>query len=168
MGDANVHLPAFLPKTVEFAPGLSYELLQPITTFRQCHDGSPAEGRIVLTCKRIQDGEVNSLEYIIKIKARVPERNSDSEATTEATSSNTTRAELKALSVFRNINNPYAPHLVDYKEAVQGPHGPLPGGYLTFTVMTKMPGDSLHNLYFWGMTDDERKEITERFLIALR
>ena len=106
--------------------------------------------------------------YMTDVETRVPERNSDSEATTEATSSNTTRAELKALSVFRNINNPYAPHLVDYKEAVQGPHGPLPGGYLTFTVMTKMPGDSLHNLYFWGMTDDERKEITERFLIALR
>lgn len=102
------------------------------------------------------------------LETRVPDRNPDAEATTEPTSSNTTRAELKALSVFRNANNPYVPHLVDYKEAVQGRQGPLPGGYLTFTVMTKMPGDSLHNLYFWGMTNEEREEITERFLIALR
>lgn len=70
MGDADIHFPAFLSKTVEFAPGVSYELLQPITTFRHCHDGAPAEGRIVLTCRRIQDNKVNLPEYIIKIKAR--------------------------------------------------------------------------------------------------
>lgn len=70
MGDADIHLPAFLSKTVEFAPGVCYELLQPITTFRHCHDGTPAEGRIVLTCRRVQDNKVNLPEYIIKIKAR--------------------------------------------------------------------------------------------------
>ena len=86
----------------------------------------------------------------------------------EAISSNTTRAELKALETFRVASLEHAPHLVHYKQAIQGANGPLPGGYLTFTVMTKMPGDSLHNLYYWGMPANEREVIVKEFLVALR
>jgi len=91
-----------------------------------------------------------------------------SEVKGEPDSSTTTRAEVKALQRFRDANSTHAPWLVEYKHAIQGADGPLPGGYLTFTVMTKMPGDSLHNLYYWGMSSEEREEITSEFLRALR
>jgi hypothetical protein len=82
--------------------------------------------------------------------------------------STTTLAEFKALEIFRQANSAYAPHLVNFKRAAQGPDGLFAGGYLTFTVMTKMPGESLHNLQFWGMPAEERKEIVQEFLVALR
>lgn len=91
-----------------------------------------------------------------------------SEAEPEPDSSTTTRAELKALQRFHDANSVHAPRLVDYKHVLQGPDGPMPGGYMTYTVMTKMPGDSLHNLYFWGMPAEEREEVVREFLEALR
>jgi len=75
---------------------------------------------------------------------------------------------LKALETFRQESVAYTPILVNYKRSAQGSSGPLPGGYLTFMVMTKMPGDSLYNLNFWGMPTEEREEIVQKFLAALR
>jgi hypothetical protein len=82
--------------------------------------------------------------------------------------SSTTSHELKALEKFRGASSAYTPVLVNFKTATQPADGPLPGGFLTFLVMTKMPGDSLFNLYYWGMSAEERKEITEKFVPALR
>lgn len=75
---------------------------------------------------------------------------------------------MEALTKFREANTSFAPQLVNYKRAVQGSDGPFPNGYKTFTVMTKMPGDSLHDLYFWGMPEEERGKIAQAFLVALR
>lgn len=82
--------------------------------------------------------------------------------------STTTAAEIEALETFRKADSAYAPHLVNFKRAAQGPDGLFPGGYLTFTVMTKMPGESLLSLHFWGMSAEERDEIVQEFLVALR
>jgi len=82
--------------------------------------------------------------------------------------SSTTAHELQALEKLRKGSNAHAPVLVNFKKATQSAEGPLPGGFLTFLVMSKMPGDSLWNLYYWGMSTEERKEITEKFLVALR
>lgn len=166
-------IPPYIDRIVDFDDGKSYELLQPLTTFRHCHDGTPPEARMVFVCRQRARADVGGTqEYVVKVKIRVPARGGqgdDSEAqVSEAKSSTTTRAELKALKKFRGANTTYAPLLVNYKQAVQGSSGPLPGGYMTFTVMTKMPGDSLHNLYFWGMAEDEREEIVQKFLVALR
>ncbi|KAK5306451.1 hypothetical protein LTR99_002142 [Exophiala xenobiotica] len=166
-------IPPYIDRIVDFDDGKSYELLQPLTTFRHCHDGTPPEARMVFVCRQRARADVGGTqEYVVKVKIRVPARGGqgdDSEAQApEAESSTTTRAELKALKKFRGANTTYAPLLVNYKQAVQGSSGPLPGGYMTFTVMTKMPGDSLHNLYFWGMAEDEREEIVQKFLVALR
>lgn len=51
---------------------------------------------------------------------------------------------------------------------MQGNDGPLPGGYITYTVMTKVPGDSLLSLGFWTLDVNEREEIVQAFLSALR
>lgn len=70
MADGELSIPVFLDKVVDFSDGASYRLLRPLTTFRSCHDGVPAEGRIVFTCSRVDQGNQCSEEYIMKIKAR--------------------------------------------------------------------------------------------------
>lgn len=52
--------------------------------------------------------------------------------------------------------------------AVQGSNGMFPGGYLSYIVMTKMPGRDLLASQYWNMTNDGREEIIQKFLEALR
>lgn len=34
--------------------------------------------------------------------------------------------------------------------------------------MSKVPGDSLFNLYYWALPEEERQDIMEKFLKALQ
>lgn len=81
MGDAPISVPNYIDEVIVFPSGAAYERLQPLTTFRQCHDGVPAEARMVFTCRRRKDdGEANGPappsdvddeeEFVIKIKVR--------------------------------------------------------------------------------------------------
>ena len=103
-----------------------------------------------------------------RTKAEALRRVPDGSQKPEAGPSTTTSAELKALESFREAGNTYAPHLVAWKRAVQGPDGPLPGGYLTYTVMTKMSGQNLLDLQYWAIPAEEREEIVREFSKALR
>ncbi|OCT49265.1 hypothetical protein CLCR_05088 [Cladophialophora carrionii] len=150
MGDSPPVVPGYIDKILKFPDGSSYELLRPLATYRSCHDGTPAEARIVLTCQRTEADSASTDEYVVKIKIHT-----------------TTAHELKALKKFHDASSQYTPVLVNFMSVVQPAEGPLPGGYLTFLVMTKMPGDSLFNMYYWGMSDEERKQIRESFLVAL-
>ena len=141
---------------------------------------------MVFTCRQTGESSSSPDEYVMKIKVQyyfvLPEGHTSPLTTPNRIPgtdqrpskqplegpSTTTASELRALETFRNTQSPYAPQLFRYKRTPQGSNGPLPGGYLTFTVMTKMPGDSLHNLYFWGMGEEEREDIKRRFLVALR
>lgn len=80
--------------------------------------------------------------------------------------STTTAAELQALTIFRDAKTPFAPQLVAYHSEVQQDLAPLPGGFITFTVMTKLPGVSLFGRY-WNMSPQERDEIVPRAVSAL-
>lgn len=82
--------------------------------------------------------------------------------------STTTSAELEALKRFADVNSPYTPHLINWKRAQQGPDGLLPGGYVTYTVMTKMPGRDLLVSRFWSMPEETRREIVRKFLEAIK
>ena len=185
MGEIQGSIPAYIDSIVNFSAEESYELLQPLATFRHCHDGTPAEARMVFTCRRVENA--SSDEFVMKIKvqyrpapaqkaqlakliqiSRVPGGPQKPSPELETGPSTTTAAELKALETFRKENIPFTPILVNYKQSIQGLNGLFPGGYLTFTVMTKMPGDSLYNLNFWGMPTEEREEIVQKFLDALR
>ncbi|OAL37465.1 hypothetical protein AYO20_03314 [Fonsecaea nubica] len=151
MAEAAPVLPCYIDKVVEFPDGTAFELLKPLATYRSCHDGTPAEARVVLTCRPCS-GDCSPVdEYVMKIKIHT-----------------TTAHELQALEKFRDTDSACTPVLVNFKKAVQPVEGPLPGGYLTFLVMTKMPGDSLFNMYYWGMATEERHDITQKFLVALR
>jgi hypothetical protein len=61
-------IPNYLNKVVVFPDGSSYELLKPLATYRSCHDGTPAEARIVLTCRRTDNDSSSQDEYVMKIK----------------------------------------------------------------------------------------------------
>ncbi|KIW83504.1 hypothetical protein Z517_02749 [Fonsecaea pedrosoi CBS 271.37] len=168
MAEAAPVLPCYIDKVVEFPDGTAFELLKPLATYRSCHDGTPAEARIVLTCRPCS-GDCSPVdEYVMKIKIQIPGGERRPSNSPELGPSTTTAHELQALEKFRETDSACTPVLVNFKKAVQPAEGQLPGGYLTFLVMTKMPGDSLFNMYYWGMTTEERHDITQKFLVALR
>ncbi|EXJ57068.1 hypothetical protein A1O7_07412 [Cladophialophora yegresii CBS 114405] len=101
------------------------------------------------------------------LRLRIPGGDQRPSNTPDPGPSTTTAHELEALKKFHETSSEYTPVLVNFMSTVQPAEGPLPGGYLTFLVMTKMPGDSLWNMYYWGMSDEERKQIREKFLVAL-
>ncbi|KIX01332.1 uncharacterized protein Z518_09057 [Rhinocladiella mackenziei CBS 650.93] len=166
--------PVYFPGAKDEEGNASYELLRPLTTLRHCQDGSPAEARIIFTCRRTSsdsgEDKGQDEEFVMKIKVQVPGTDTKPSKTPVSGPSTTTSSELKALETFRAAAwlRPYAPSLVSYRQSTQDATGPLPGGYLSFTVMTKMPGESLYDLNFWGMKDEEREEIVREFMVALR
>ena len=79
-----------------------------------------------------------------------------------------TKDELKALKIFTETKSMSLPHLIAWKTTVQGPDGPMPGGYIAYIVMTLMPGQHLMDLKFWSMADEEREEIRKAFIPVLK
>jgi hypothetical protein len=100
--------------------------------------------------------------------ARAPSVLAGGLTTPVAGPSDHTKDELKALKAFTDYKSTSLPHLVAWKTSVQGPDGPMPGGYVAYIVMTLMPGHHLMDLKFWSMTDDEREEIRRAFVPVLK
>ena len=67
-GGVDGALPPFLDRIVDFGDA-SYELIHPITELRSCHDGHPAESRILFTCRQMTP-EKGCQEAIMKIKVQ--------------------------------------------------------------------------------------------------
>ncbi len=164
---------SFLDKAIDFPDGNTYELLKPVTNFKSCHDGTPAEARILFTCRKSSPKSSSSTsdgdeEYIMKIKVQI-RTSSNPSPPPHPGPSDTTAHEIEALQIFRDAKTPYAPHLVAFNQSVQRENGRLPGGYITYTVMTKMPGQTLYpGLGYWNLPSIEREEIVSAFLPALR
>lgn len=157
----------YLESTIELSDGVSFRRLQSITDFREVHDGFPIEKRILYLCKRTDSTtDDDGKDCIVKIKVQVPNEGRDS-ITPQREPSNITTAELKALQLFRDGNSLYGPQLIGFKTSVQGGDGPMPGGYITYTIMTKLPGQSLLGLGYWSMTFEERQQVQQAFLEAL-
>ena len=70
MTAATISIPEYIDRVVEFPEAVSYEILRPLTTFRHCHDGRPAEARMVFTCRQVGQGVASSQEYVMKVKIR--------------------------------------------------------------------------------------------------
>ena len=177
----------FLDKTLTFPDGTSYQRLEPITDFRQCHGVTPPERRILFRCRRVASSEGasstpenspnESKEYdecILKIKVQIPDDPNDSQASTPSETtpppppSLDTAHELKALTTFHDSQTPFAPRLIAFSHAPQDSAGPLPQeGYISSTVMSKIAGKSLFELGYWSMSSDDREEIQRGFLEAL-
>ena len=166
----------FLDKTIEFSDGTRFERLDPITDFRQCHGVLPPERRILYRCRRLSppsdaSSHNDQEQHIMKIKVQIPDSTEITKpsqaATSPPTQSDATTHELSALQIFRAAKTNHAPRLVTFDSQPQGPEGLLPGGYISCTVMTTLPGKSLFDLGYWSLEEDDRAEIQERFLEAL-
>lgn len=79
--------------------------------------------------------------------------------------------ELEALDVFRQTRCAYAPHIVACQFEVghkSTDELAMPNGYITYVVMTKVPGRSLtHDAAYWGFPPEKREEIRQSFKQAL-
>jgi predicted component of type VI protein secretion system len=175
----------FLDQTIKFLDGTSYERLSPpITDFRQCHGVTPPERRVLYRCRRLSPSpssdqphpEDQEQLFILKLKVQIPEPTDVNQPaaaaaaappTSNPTQSDATAHELSALQIFRDAGTDYGPRLVDFDSQRQGPEGLLPGGYISCTVMSTIPGKSLFDLGYWSLEADDRAEIQERFLEAL-
>lgn len=170
-GAGSEAIPSFIEKTVNFSDGSTFRLGRPLTNYRSCHDGVPAEARMVFICTRDNDRASGTTpeEFVMKVKVQIPDENRAKSQSPQAGPSDTTAAELKALHKFKEAGLSSVPHLVVAKHATQGPEPsfPMPGGYITYTVMTKMPGYEMFGK-FWNLDPKERELIQDEFVKALR
>lgn len=74
-----------------------------------------------------------------------------------------TKAEQEALQKFADTKSPGLPHLVATKLITQDEKGPMPGGYISYTVMTLMPGKDLMEAKFWSMPEEQQNRIRDAF-----
>ncbi|OQO01092.1 hypothetical protein B0A48_13335 [Cryoendolithus antarcticus] len=155
---------SFLPSVVAFEDGLAFERLQPITDFRVNHDGHPAESRILYLCQKISPSRDEIA--VLKVKVQIPDT-ALSVTPPARGPSDTSIAEIKALQMFSKADTPFGPHLIATK-TVADPNPLLPNGYITYTVMSRLPGPSLLALGYWSMPTEKRQIIQHHFLAALK
>lgn len=181
-------LPLLDQKTITFSDGSSLELGDAITDFRQCHGA--LEKRILYHCRRRLPPSaspsmrhIDDEDLIVKIKVQIPDPDGTSTTTTTAAPSPTanndvspepepdhsesTILEFEALRNFAQSYCYHAPRLVVFHTLQQDSDGLLPGGYINFTVMTRVPGISLFELGYWSLEASARGKIMEQFLEAL-
>lgn len=135
---------------------------------------------IVYICRRLpssssdesQDNAKASQEeelFILKCKVQAPSVLAGGLKDPVAGPSEHTTAELQALEKFGSEKAEGLPHLIAWKKTAQmGAGWPMPGGYAVYVVMTMMPGLHLMDLGYWGIEEDEREEIREKFLSVIK
>ncbi|KAK5720234.1 hypothetical protein LTR15_007507 [Elasticomyces elasticus] len=152
---------AFLERVIAIN-GKSYERLEPMTDYRR----DPGEARILYLCRpNSEDGTKSDDLCVMKVKVQ-----SASDDPTEPLPgpSATTAAEWSALQRFRDELVEGVPHIMATQYSPQGPHGPFPGGYISYTIMTRMPGEDLMACKFWSMEDAVKEEIRQAFVALLK
>lgn len=143
---------------------------------------------LVYICRRLpstslqhpeeEEEEENKNLYILKCKVQAPSVLARGLTTPIPGPSESTSAELVALQKFSEQDSPGLPHLVAWKKGVQEESEekkeeggeakwPMPGGYVVYIVMTLMPGRHLMDWGFWGLEEEEREVIRERFVGVL-
>ena len=152
----------FLDRTVDFPDGTCFEKMSPVTDFRK----DPGEARILYTCRLSSpDAQTRKSEtFIMKVKAQWP----GPQNLIHVGPSPLTTAELKALKLFGHEKVQGVPHLMTWKKTTQPHDGVHPGGYIIYTIMTKMTGATLWELGYWSMSTAEREEIKLAFIARLK
>lgn len=160
---------SFLPNSMVFSDGSSYELLNPITDFRQCHGTEPAESRILYRCRRTNPPtSPASQPYILKLKVQISDTTTSNPSVPQPGPSPTTSHELDALRLFGAAQTSAGPNLIAFENFPQPAEGLLPGGYVNCTIMSVLPGKSLFELGYWSLEEEKREEVREAFGQALR
>lgn len=60
-----------------------------------------------------------------------------------------------------------APKLLAHKKVKQDADGPVPGGFMLYMTMDRLPGVPLSSLDFWGLGRADRDNIRRAFKVAL-
>lgn len=145
---------------------------------------SSEDGKEETEEKEENEENKNKNLYILKCKVQAPSVLARGLTTPIPGPSESTSAELVALQKFSEEDSPGLPHLVAWKKGVQEENQkdegeeegegkeeeakwPMPGGYVVYIVMTLMPGRHLMDWGFWGLEEEEREVIRERFVGVL-
>lgn len=72
------------------------------------------------------------------------------------------------MQAFTDAHLDGVPHLIAKICRTQPSNGHFPGGYITFTIMTRMPGQDLMDLKFWSLDEDTRERIRDAFIALLK
>ncbi|KAJ5700581.1 hypothetical protein N7536_003594 [Penicillium majusculum] len=75
-------------------------------------------------------------------------------------------SEIMALKRFKEGGCTVVPELLGYIETAQGQDGLVPGGYITYLVWDKVPGQSLSRELFWSFNKPKRDLIRQKFRAA--
>lgn len=76
------------------------------------------------------------------------------------------KQEAKARKKFRQGGCKSVPSLLGYGQSVQGEHGPVPGGYITYLVWEKVRGQVLNPELFWSFERPKRDLVRRKFRAA--
>jgi hypothetical protein len=71
--------------------------------------------------------------------------------------------ELTTLKMFKKMGCDVVPDLLAYQEWKQGEDSIVPGGYITYVVWDKVPGEPLSADEFWELDLESCKAIREKF-----
>lgn len=71
--------------------------------------------------------------------------------------------ELSTLKALKKMSCDVVPDLLGNQEGKQGHDGIVPGGFITYVVWDKVPGDSLTEDKFWNLDRQSRDAIRKEF-----
>lgn len=71
--------------------------------------------------------------------------------------------ELTTLKALKKVECDVVPDLLAYQEGKQGEDSIVPGGYITYVVWDKVPGESLNAEEFWELDLESRQAIRDKF-----
>lgn len=71
--------------------------------------------------------------------------------------------ELTALRALQKLKCDVVPTLLSYREGQQDEDGIVPGGYITYVVWEKVPGEPLSPEEFWELDLESRQAIRDTF-----
>ena len=136
----------------------------------------PSPGHALFLC---QDTGNTNEQALMRIHVQIPYAGSEFElpdkralqASEEVNWCN--ESELHALQLSTTHRCKYLPTLLSFRKGSQAPTGLLPGGYISYLLMTNMPGIRLgthveNDSIFWSLPRTERDDIRAAFKVAHR
>lgn len=71
--------------------------------------------------------------------------------------------ELTILKALKKVECDVVPDLLAYQEGKQGEDSIIPGGYITYVVWDKVPGEPLGEEEYWELDPESRQAILDKF-----
>lgn len=71
--------------------------------------------------------------------------------------------ELTTLKMLKKFECDVVPDLLAYQEGKQGEDSIVPGGYITYVIWDKVPGEPLSREEFWELDLESRQAIRDKF-----